>query len=231
MAERPIFIPWIEGSRLVKEVSVSFVWNPGLAITQKRKNIDALHKAAALKQIFPVLECSTKSDNALGSRLSAFNLKVGTAAYGELTLECAFQGSKVFENGGPYEDLYRQTSRAAKGDERLKRSGGLVAFSFEGHRYPLMPKTAFYDWLFIRSLYPHREYLRRLDRYAAFSDIEFNPERSINCQARSTAIFVALERKGLLEQCHSSFRFFSDILAPDAIVQPHSQNEAQGSLF
>lgn len=231
MAERPIFIPWIEGKRLVKEVTVAFVWNPGLAITQKRKNIDALHKAAALRQITPVLECSTKSEKELGKRLSAFNLKLPTKTYGSLTLECAFQGSKVFENGGPYTDLYLRDSRDAKGDERLQTSGVLTGFSFEDRRYPLIPKTAFYDWLFVRSLYPHREFLRELKQYAAFSDIEFNPERSINCQARATALFVALEMKGLLEQSHNSFEFFSEVLAPDSRAQPHSQEEAQGKLF
>lgn len=230
MAERPIFIPWFEGQSLVKEKSVSFKWNPGLAIAQKRKNIEALHQAAALRQITPILECSTKSLDTLGSKLSAFNLQLITDCYGRLTLECAFQGSKVFEKGGPYTDLYRRDSRDAKGDVRLQESGVLIGFSFENQQYPLKPKTAFYDWLFIRSLYPHREYLRRLRQYAAFSDIEFNPERSINCQARSTALFVALEMKGLLERCHNSFGFFSEVLAPDALAQPHSQGEAQGTF-
>ncbi len=94
-----------------------------------------------------------------------------------------------------------------------------------------MPKTAFYDWLFIRCLYPHREYLHRLHIYAAFSDIEFNPDRSINCQARSTALFVALQKKDLLDDCQKSFGYFSKILMPDSLAQPHSQDEAQGKLF
>lgn len=231
MAERPIFVPWPEGSRLVKELTISFVWNPGLAPSQKKKNVVALHEAAAARGISPILECSTKSEELLGSRLSAFNLKVPTDLHGEITLECAFQGSKVFEEGGPFTELYRKDSREAKGDERLRSSGKLVAFSFEGQEFPLMPKTAFYDWLFIRCLYPHREYLQRLHAYAAFSDIEFNPERSINCQARSTALFVALQKKGLLEDCQKSFTFFSKVLMPDSLAQPHSQDEAQGKLF
>ena len=37
--------------------------------------------------------------------------------------------------------------------------------------------------------------------YDFFTDIEFNHEKSLNCQARSAAIFVSLYQKGLLEEC------------------------------
>jgi hypothetical protein len=64
---------------------------------------------------------------------------------------------------------------------------------------PVEPRTTFYDWLYINAIYPHREWLVRLNRYAGFTDIEFNPERSVNCQARSCALFVSLMAKGLLD--------------------------------
>ena len=64
----------------------------------------ALHEAAKSKGYFPLLEVSTKSEVVLGQRLSAFNLKAKSDMIGEIPLECAFQGSKVFENGGPYTD-------------------------------------------------------------------------------------------------------------------------------
>ena len=35
--------------------------------------------------------------------------------------------------------------------------------------------------------------------YNAFTDIEFNPKRSLNCQARSAAIFVSLLKNNLLD--------------------------------
>ena len=59
------------------------------------------------------LEVSTKSNEKLGQRLSAFNLKIDTKI-GEITIESAFQGSKVFEHGGPYTDIYKKDSRDAK---------------------------------------------------------------------------------------------------------------------
>jgi hypothetical protein len=72
----------------------------------------------------------------------------------------------------------------------------------------LEPKTVFYDWLYIGALLQQREALAPLSRYAAFSDIEFNPDRSINCQARSCALFVALTKSNLLDEAMSSAAAF-----------------------
>jgi hypothetical protein len=151
-----------------------------------------------------LLEVSTKSEEALGRQLSAFNLKVRSQQFGEITLECAFQGSKVFERGGPYTDLYQSEPREAKRDQRLQESGRLVGFNFENRHFPLEPKTAFNDWLYISAILPQRESLHRLFDFAGFTDIEFNPDRSINCQARSCALFVALTKRNLLDEAMSS---------------------------
>jgi hypothetical protein len=230
MAERPIFIPTTRNNRLVDEVSISFVWNPGMAPSQKKKNIVALHEAAALRGFAPLLEISSKSEELLGQRLSAFSLKIALRDF-ETTIESAYQGSKVFARGGPYTDLYAADSRAAKTDSRLRESGQLVGFRFENEEFPLFPKTAFYDWLFVKALYPHREFLKRIHLYAGFTDIEFNPERSLNCQARSCAMFVSLDKKNLLDSCIQSFESFSAILEPDSIEQPHSYSIRQRSLL
>ena len=47
-------------------------------------------------------------------------------------MEAAFQGSKVFEQGGPYRDMYGLSGREIKRDERLKGSGELTKFNFLG---------------------------------------------------------------------------------------------------
>lgn len=231
MAERPIFIPWPTGLRLVKELSFEFKWSPGFAPVQKKKNIVALHEVARSKGFFPLLEVSTKSEVLLGQRLSAFNLKVKHDALGEIPLECAFQGSKVFENGGPYTDLYAVDARDARKDVRLRNSGRLINFKFNGLDFPNEPKTAFYDWLYISAIFPHRDYLARLKKYAGFTDIELNPERSINCQARSCAIFVAMVTKGVLEAAIKSPSAFIQAVTPDSFAQPHSQRGGQGKLL
>jgi len=47
MAERPVFIPALDESGFVEIRSFSLVWAAGFAVSQKRKNIKALHEAAA----------------------------------------------------------------------------------------------------------------------------------------------------------------------------------------
>jgi hypothetical protein len=199
MAERPVFVPVPDEPELVKELRFRLAWHSGFAPIQKQKNVASLHAAAAAGGFAPLLEVSSKSTEKVGQHLSAFHLKV-SGQRGEIPLECAFQGSKVFEHGGPFTDLYGGDARDAKRDPRLKESGRLIGFDFEGIQFPLEPRTAFYDWLYVNAIYPHREWLEpRLNRYAGFTDIEFNPERSVNCQARSCALFVSLMSKGLLE--------------------------------
>lgn len=212
MAERPIFVPASDEPELVKEIYLRLKWHAGFAPVQKEKNVQELHVAAAAAGYSPLLEVSSKSAEKLGRHLSAFHLKV-QSRMGEILLESAFQGSKVFERGGPFTDLYAMDAREAKRDPRLRNSGQIVAFEFDGVRFPIEPRTAFYDWLYINAIYPHREWLQRLDRYAAFSDIEFNPERSVNCQARSCALFVSLMTKGLLDSAIVSPQAFIDTLA------------------
>ena len=198
MAERPIFVPDERAPGLVREIPFSIVWAGGFASVQKKKNIKTLHDAAAGAGFSNVLEISTKSDEKLGQRLSAFSLIFHSELLGDIPLECAYQGSKVFERGGPYTDLYYVDVRTAKRDPRLNESGRLTGFVFEDFSFPLEPKTVFYDWLYINAILPHREWLKRLDRYQAFTDIEFNPNKSINCQARACALFVSLMHMNLL---------------------------------
>src|SRR5713101_5744947 len=130
MAERPIFVPASASAQLVREIFFQIEWHPGFAPTQKEKNIEALHAAAAAAGFSPLLEISSKSKRISGQHLSAFHLKVQSGRYGKIPLECAFQGSKVFERGGPFRDLYWMEPRDAKRDPRLKESGSLTGFKF-----------------------------------------------------------------------------------------------------
>lgn len=210
MAERPVFVPQTSGSRLVETVMVSFTWLPGMSPVQKKRNVTSLHQAAQQIGLYPLLETSSKSEYEAGRRLSAFFLPIDIGGI-RTTVECAFQGSKVFERGGPYSDLYRLDSRSAKLDPRLQNSGKLTGFQLEGRGYPLSPPSVFYDWLYTNALLPHRAWLLRLNQFAGFTDIEFNPQRSLNCQARACALFVALERRGLLDTAMANFDSFIDM--------------------
>ncbi len=116
----------------------------------------------------------------------------------EFSLECAFQASKVFENGGPYKDLLNARSLDAKRDPRLKESGRLLKFQFFNVDWELEPRTAFYDWLYINALHKKPSLAKLALTYRAFSDIAFNPNKSINCQAYAAALYVSLHERGLL---------------------------------
>jgi hypothetical protein len=212
MAERPVFLPATDELHLVKEVFFPLQWHSGFAPVQKEKNIWELHASARAAGISPLLEVSTKSEKVSGRHLSAFHLKVHTREFGPIALECAFQGSKVFEFGGPYRDLYTKDVRDAKRDSRLKDSGALKGFEFNGKSFPLEPKTLFYDWLYINAIYEYREWLTKLNGYAGFTDIEFNPQRSVNCQARSIALFLSLMKRNLLDEAVSSPEDFKSLL-------------------
>ena len=205
MARRPIFVPLHDGRRLVLERYVEFSWHAGMSVKQKQKNIRAIHEVARREyNVANPLEVSSKSESGLGFALSSFNLLIRTVKGQSLTVEAAFQGSKVFERGGPYTDIFGSSPRDAKRDVRLQSSGRLIAFSFFGREWPLEPKTAFYDWLYINALRANSELAQQITDYDAFTDIEFNPDKSINCQARSAALYCALYHCDLLENALSS---------------------------
>ena len=198
MANRPIFIS-VDTFPYVEEKDIEFEWFPGFSKIQAQKSIKSLHSAAAKKGFNSILEISTKSPLVIGVELSAFNLKLMTKGNRNISLECAFQGSKVFEYGGPYKDLYSKSSKEAKTDERLKNSGKLIGFDYFGDEFPTKPLTGFYDWLYITAIYQRSDLLNQLLKFNAFTDIAFNPKKSINCQARSAALFVSLFRMGMVE--------------------------------
>ena len=234
MAERPVFIPAPDSSELVREVFVSMHWHSGFAPVQKEKNVRALHEAAAAAGILRVLEVSTKSDSKRGQHLSAFHLKVAHPELGDIPLESAFQGSKAFERGGPFIDLYMADARTAKKDPRIKESGRLIAFKFDGFVWPLEPKTAFYDFLYARCIYPHRDWAANLFAYGGFSDIEFNPWKSINCQARSIALFLSLLKRRQLDEAVASPSAFLRVLTESQYrpgLRAHGVREHTGFRF
>lgn len=206
MANRPIYVPQSSGDAFVITLPVEFEWHPGLAPSQKKKSIKSLHHSALEQhRIAKTLEVSSKSEVALGVQLSAFNLSITTQKIGRtFSVECAYQSSKVFESGGPYCDLLEKSSLEAKRDPRLTSSGALKGFRFFGTNWDLDPLTAFYDWLYINALKRKPEYWAELDGYQGFTDIEFNPERSINCQAYSVALFCSFRQRGILNEATSS---------------------------
>jgi len=224
MANRPIFITTNNPKKLFEEKNIEFQFFNGFSLSQKSKSINSLHVSAKQQGFKKILEVSTKSDSKIGWALSAFNLMVDFDGDKQISLECAFQGSKVFENSVQYKDIYFKTSIEAKKDTRLKSSGNIIGFEFEGNFWQNEPKTAFYDWMYINALYKNnRDIVEELLEYEAFSDIEFNPKKSINCQARTCAILVSLIKLDLIDEALKSKKCFIDIVYGKELIQ--------GSLF
>jgi hypothetical protein len=200
MACRPIFLPASAADNYVRVIDVTFTWHAGLSRQQKQRSISSFHEAArSILTLTAPFEISTKSECSVGRALSAFNLSFQEADGRSLCVESLFQGSKVFESGGPYRDLYGQTGGEAKADLRLKTSGALREFQLRGVTWSLDPPTAFYDWVYLNVLMRNSSLREALPAYDGFTDIEFNPSRSVSCQARSAALYVALLRAGKLE--------------------------------
>jgi len=224
MANRPIFLSTNNPKKLFEEKNIEFQFFNGFSLSQKSKSINSLHKSATQQGINNILEVSTKSDSELGWALSAFNLMVDFNGDEKISLECAFQGSKVFEDNVQYTDIYYKTSIESKKDPRLKTSGAIIGFEFEGEFWKNEPKTAFYDWMYINALYKnHKDVVKELLKYSVFSDIEFNPKKSINCQARTCAILVSLVRLDLIDEALKSQEKFIEVVYGVPLVQ--------GSLF
>ncbi len=212
MANRPVFTA-LDRRPFFVERDIDFQYFSGFSAAQKRRCVESLH--AVYLQCFPdgaPLEISTKSPEPLGAALSAFRLKIRLGSGAECPLECAFQGAKVFERGGPFADLLEKTPREARRDPRLRESGRLVGFRLEGTDYPAEPKTFFYDWLYLNAVGRSPELTEALLGYRAFTDIEFNPKKSLNCQARAAAICVSLAGCGLLEDALQSPEAFRRIV-------------------
>ena len=226
MAQRPVFYVSIS-SPYYREEMVSFQFSPGFAIVQKQKNIHAIHEEFIKqhKNARP-LEISSKSDNPLGIQLSAFNLLIQVGEV-NTTVESAFQSGKVFRDGGPYTDLLQQPPYISKRDPRLKESGPVIGFSLNGTVFPTEPKTFFYDWLYINAVHNNKALSEKLCKYNCFSDIEFNPQKSLNCQARSAAIYVSLQATGMLSKALISPDDFLQLVYGDA----KSLQEQQLSFF
>lgn len=216
---------------------VEFRWHSGFSFRQKQRSVAELHSAARKVGIGTLLEISTKSPDSLGQMLSAFNLPTTLGTGRSTSVEVVYQASKVFEHGGPYLDLLAATSRDAKTDQRLRTSGRLLRFELAGQEWPLLPRTGFYDWLYISALSARLDLASHLVEFDGFTDIEFNPDVSLNCQARSAALFVSLTRRGLLSGALSGQDAFLEALYPSDAGAPETEQKAepgsstQGELF
>ena len=207
MATRPVF-EVTAGENLFMRRDVQFKWYGGRDLERLRQNIRGLHENyLAAYPDKKILEISSKSADELGVKLSAFNLMIRDG----VTIESAYQGSKIFEHGGPYVDIIGKPSIYAKSDGRLKNSGAIIGFRFDGRDFPNNPPTYFFNRLYVATLAANKiladELLAR--KFDSFTDIAFNPDKGkLNCQAEAAAIFVSLSRRNLLSDALADEKIF-----------------------
>lgn len=206
MAEKSVFISKAEYP-FFEEVHVNIDWFGGFALSQKRKSQIGLHQNFLIE--YPnekVLEISSSSLMSLGMKLSAMNLKKRTKR-GHTTVESAFQSSRIYSDGvrtvGPFPDYLFLPGRECK--KMVKdASEGMHSYRYEFDDLvfyaPAHHISQFYDFLYLNALLePENESVREQllqERYTAFTDLA---TKSLNCQARSAAIFVGLVRAGLVD--------------------------------
>lgn len=163
----------------------------GMEYLQYHKNIKNLHNTIYWKYGENSLEVSTKSDINIGIRASVFNLKLNN-----YFIENIFQAAKVYEAWCPYFDILEREPKEAKSDTRHKTSGSLKGFYY-GLMWKLEPKTVFYDYIYVKALCDNIN-PEDIMEYTWFTDIEFNPKKSINCQARAIVLAKLLFIDGML---------------------------------
>ncbi|MBR5271970.1 MAG: hypothetical protein IKU25_01035 [Clostridia bacterium] len=229
MAKRPVFYV-SKGRGFCNVFNTEIEWAGGFAVSQSRKNIAAIHSQfETLHPEMKVLEISSKSENEVGVRASAFNLKKFVPSLNaSVEVEKVYQGSKVFQNGGPFSDLITtDKSKSAKGDDRLRNSGRLIKFQFEGKDYPNVPESAFYNFLYINALLENPEIANEILKYDAFTDIVFNPAKSISCQAQAAAIFVSLSRAGLIDKVRDFDSFVETVYSVPKVESVKTESKPE----
>lgn len=220
-ATRPCYMVTDNIISLVKTKDIKFEYFSGFAKQQRQKSALSLKMAIKTQLNVNSLEISRASDEPLGQRLSAFNLELcmdGVVS----SVERFFQGSKIFENGGPFIEIIYDKNIHPKRYERLKDSGNFIGFKLFDEVYETEPLTYFYDWLYLSALRQNEDLASKVLEYDCFADIEFNPKKSLSSQAKTVALFVAMNKAGVLDNAMKDRYEFLEFL---------KTQKAKNSLF
>lgn len=187
-----------------------------------------------------ILEVSTASKNyAVGKALSAVNLLYKDDAGGLCySVENWFQAAKVFEKdgivSGPYPELLevrmpkrylnssisKDVANQYRNDPLFNRiqketyKAPLIRFEMLGSCYPMVPRSCFYDYLYVSALNQEKNasLAESIMQYRVFTDIMFTPgsgsKRKYNTQARSCAIFVSLRKRQAVDAATRDIQSF-----------------------
>ena len=208
MVSRPVFAPMRDQVGVMEFESKPFIWHPGFALSQKQKNVEELHEAILRDD--PTqhpLEISSRSKTSLGVNLSAFNLGVWRDGK-YLSVESVYQASKVFAgNIGPHPEWYSDNPGEVR--NRIRDiAGAIVAYRLGHDEWGLNPTRAFYNWVYCRALHKNKKLIEELSGYTCFTDIAFNPQKSLNCQAYAISLYLSLVANGVADEALSGKDIF-----------------------
>ena len=167
---------------------------------------------------YKILEVSTKSKVDVGVKASAFNLTIETKKGNTFSVEELFQTSKVYKKNGDQSHLLKDNVDIREIKRKLREineNDEMIRYSCFNQNFPLEPRTLFYNWLYINVLNRNEQLAKEVLKFDAFTDIEFNPKRSYNCQAEACSIYVSLVRRDLLEKALNSVENFKEIVYAD----------------
>lgn len=119
-----------------------------------------------------------------------------------------YEAAKVFEHGGPYEDLKEKRPEEILGDPRLRQSGNLMGFHFEHEAFTTTPRHKFFDYLYNRALKERADLHEALLKAEIITDVTYQMSSMYLSPARSVSYFISLYQKGLLEKVLSSSEEF-----------------------
>lgn len=211
-ARRLVFIP-VDVLPFYEEKEVEFKWEGGFPtieiVRKSSKNLtESAKQNLKLKEVFEV----SRAGDEFFRNFSAFKLKIKVDIETKMYLEVVYQYSKVWRLES-CNDLLQISSKMAKSREAKKTAKQKKQEKEVMERYcikigdlerefPIEPKEAFYNWLYIFALMQNqnkklREGLIRIvnDNPVGFTDIYYkNSKNRYNCQARAVAQFIGMYR-------------------------------------
>lgn len=214
-ATRPVFLPNAKAPAGYYQKDVTFDWEYDAKHKQinYRKNSQNMRKKFQDEYNMSLLEVSSASDCPLGKNLSAFNLTITTKNKRVYTVEQLFQAGKVFKKAGSQIGLLKADSKKAKQTTaKIQKTGDkLIGFYLFGQEFPLEPTNLFYDWLYIHALNAS-ELGKYCLEYDGFTDIRFNPEKQLNCQAMACAKYECLVQSNKLDEALKNIKTFQKLV-------------------
>ena len=176
MANRPIYISTGNINNPFIEDTITFEWIPGYSYVNKCKRRDSLKNSIAKKyNIDKWLEVSSISDKDIGKKLSALNLMITLTNNKSYPVETIYQCSKVYKDSS------------------------IIGFKFHNTEFENNPYGMYYDYIYMVALYQNKDYHKLIKDYYLFTDLFFNPNKSLNTQARAAAIFKTLYDNNYLQ--------------------------------